>query len=98
MSFWPDFKFVFSGGNGIIYAVDQQGQLLFFHDANQDGTGQVTGPSVIGQGGWQNFKFVFSGGNGIIYAVDQQGQLLFFHDANQDGTGQVTGPSVSSDQ
>ena len=64
-------EYVFSGGNGIIYAVNQQGQLLFYRDANQDGTGEVTGPSVIGQGGWQNFKFVFSGGNGIIYAVDQ---------------------------
>jgi hypothetical protein len=45
------------------------GQLLFYRDTTQNGTGDVANPSVIGQGGWQNFKFLFSGGNGIIYAV-----------------------------
>ena len=94
MSFWQDFKFVFSGGNGIIYAVDQQGRLLFYRDVNQDGTGEIPSLSVISQSGWQDFKFVFSGGNGIIYAVDQQGRLLFYRDTNQDGTGDVANPSV----
>jgi hypothetical protein len=65
---WQNFKFLFSGGNGIIYAVDQAGQLLFHRDTTQNGTGDVANPSVIGLGGWQNFKFVFSAGNGIIYA------------------------------
>ena len=74
---WQNFKFLFSGGNGIIYAVDQAGQLLFYRDTTQNGTGDVANPSVIGQGGWQNFKFLFSGGNGIIYAVDQDGSCCF---------------------
>ena len=91
---WAGFKFLFSGGNGIIYAVDQQGQLLFYRDNTQDGTGDVNTPSVIGLGGWAGFKFLFSGGNGIIYAVDQQGQLLFYRDNTQDGTGDVNTPSV----
>ena len=91
---WDGFKFLFSGGNGIIYAVDQQGQLLFYRDNTQDGTGDVNTPSVIGLGGWDGFKFLFSGGNGIIYAVDQQGQLLFYRDNTQDGTGDVNTPSV----
>ena len=91
---WADFKFLFSGGNGIIYAVDQQGQLLFYRDNTQNGTGDVDTPSVIGLGGWADFKFLFSGGNGIIYAVDQQGQLLFYRDNTQNGTGDVDTPSV----
>jgi hypothetical protein len=91
---WQDFKFLFSGGNGIIYAVNPDGQLLFYRDTTQDGTGDVNTPSVIGQGGWQDFKFLFSGGNGIIYAVNPDGQLLFYRDATQDGTGDVNTPSV----
>jgi hypothetical protein len=91
---WADFKFLFSGGNGIIYAVDQAGRLLFYRDNTQDGTGDVNTPSVIGLGGWADFKYLFSGGNGIIYAVDQAGRLLFYRDNTQDGTGDVNTPSV----
>jgi hypothetical protein len=89
---WGDYKFVFSGGNGIIYAVDQAGRLLFFRDKTQDGTGDIGFPKVIGLGGWQQFKFLFWGGNGIIYAVDQAGRLLFYRDYHQDGTGDVDTP------
>jgi hypothetical protein len=91
---WEDFKFLFSGGNGIIYAVNPEGQLLFYRDTTQNGTGDVNTPSVIGLGGWADFKFLFSGGNGIIYAVNQQGQLLFYRDNTQNGTGDVDTPSV----
>ncbi len=91
---WADFKFLFSGGDGIIYAVDQAGRLLFYRDKTQDGTGDVDTPSVIGLGGWTDFKFLFSGGNGIIYAVDQAGRLLFYRDKTQNGTGDVDTPSV----
>ena len=66
---WAHYKFVFSGGNGIIYAVNQGGQLLFYRDYTQDGTGDVDTPSTIGQGGWQAFTYLFSEGNGVIYAV-----------------------------
>ena len=45
------------------------GELLFYRDTTQDGTGDVANPSVIGLGGWLDFKFLFHGGNGIIYAV-----------------------------
>jgi Abnormal spindle-like microcephaly-assoc'd, ASPM-SPD-2-Hydin len=43
---------------------------LFYRDRNQDGTGDVADPRVIGLGGWRDFLFLFSAGNGIIYAVD----------------------------
>jgi hypothetical protein len=58
------------GGDGIIYAVNGQGQLLFYRDHNRDGTGDVHTPSVIGLGGWQVFRHLFSGGpDGSLYAV-----------------------------
>ena len=91
---WHDFNFLFSGGNGIIYAVDQEGRLLFYRDTSQNGTGDVSNPSVIGLGGWQDMKHLFSGGNGIIYAVDKDGRLLFYRDTTQNGTGDVSSPSV----
>jgi hypothetical protein len=91
---WDRFTSVFSGGNGVIYAVDQQGNLLFYRDQTQNGTGQVANASVIGRGGWNQFSSVFSGGNGIIYTIDQQGDLLFYRDQTQNGTGQVANASV----
>ena len=53
------------------YAVDPGGDLLFYRDHNQDGTGNVADPSVIGHGGFGAYKFLFSGGGkGIIYAAE----------------------------
>jgi hypothetical protein len=66
---WQQMKHLFSGGDGIIYAVDGNGRLLFYRDQTRNGTGDVNTPSVIGQGGWQVMKFLFDGGPGIIYAV-----------------------------
>ncbi len=91
---WNEFKFLFSGGNGIIYAVDPAGRLLRYLDASQTGGGDVSNPFVIGQGGWKEFKFLFSGGNGIIYAVDPAGRLLRYLDASQTGGGDVSNPFV----
>ncbi|MCM1981794.1 tachylectin-related carbohydrate-binding protein [Lyngbya confervoides] len=78
--------------SGIIYAVNLAGDLLFYRDENQDGTGDVRNPQRIGRGGWTNFEFLFSGGNGIIYAVSPAGDLWFYRDRNQDGTGDVRNP------
>ena len=76
------------------FGAEQGGRLLFYRDANQDGTGDVANPAVIGLGGWQNILRLFSGGNGIVYSVDRRGRLLFYRDANQDGTGDVANPAV----
>ena len=71
---WQNFKFVFSGSNGIIVDAVDAGvgfvsRLLFYHDKTQNGTGEVANPSVISQGNWWFLHSVFSGGNGIIYAI-----------------------------
>lgn len=91
---WKNFKFVFSGGNGIIYALETSGRLRFYRDEKRDGTGQITNAKFINNGDWKNFKFLFSGGSGTLYAVDEAGKLLFFRDETQDGTGVVTGPAI----
>ena len=83
-------KHVFSGGNGIIYAVNEQNQLLWYkHLGNLDGTDRwQTTPEKKGYigVGW-DMKHVFSGGNGIIYAINQQNQLLWYkHLGYADGT------------
>jgi hypothetical protein len=86
--------------SGFLTVVDDRnapydsGQLLFYRDFTRDGTGDVSSPGVIGQGGWQQFPRLFGGGDGIIYAVDDQGRLLFYRDYQRDGTGDVSNPSV----
>jgi len=51
MGGWNDFVYVFSGGGGVIYAVTQDGNLLWFKDENRDGTGDVSNGKIIGNGG-----------------------------------------------
>lgn len=85
-------KHVFSGGNGVIYAVNNQNQLLWYrHLGFADGTDQwLTTPDpkgYIGEG-W-GMQHVFSAGGGIIYAVNSQAQLLWYrHLGFADGTDQ----------
>jgi hypothetical protein len=97
-----DFRNVFCGGKGIIYAVTSDYRLLWYdHSAFADGQIAFNPPpaltdadknagKVSGQvgGGW-NFKHVFSGGNGVIYAVTQDNRLLWYRH-----TGAATGQST----
>jgi hypothetical protein len=81
---WGDrFKHVFSGGDGIIYAVTQDGTLQRYrHVAYLNGRGQESpgaweGPVII-RNNWGDFQYVFSRGDGIIYAVAANGDLFWF--------------------
>ena len=65
------FLFLFSGGNNILYAVDQEGELLRYVDGSQTGGGDVSSPQIVGRGGWQQFGFLFGGGNNVIYAAEK---------------------------
>jgi hypothetical protein len=91
---WQLFRFLFGGGNNVIYAVNEQGQLLRYMDASQTGGGDVSSPQVIGQVGWLQFKFLFSNSNNVIYAVNHEGQLLGYVDGSQTGGGDVSSPQV----
>ena len=64
------FRFVTGDNNGVIYAVTDDGDLLYYRDLARDGTAQWAnggGGQKIGSG-WQNFLTVFCGGDGVIYA------------------------------
>lgn len=74
---WNDARHVFSGGDGIIYKIDSQGDLYWSkHLGFQDGTAKWSEQKKVGSG-WQNLRQVFSGGNGIINAVKNDGTLLW---------------------
>jgi hypothetical protein len=90
---------VFSGDDGVIYAIQDNGDLLWYrHDGRGDGTFTwAPGPGNRVGNGW-NFWHVFSGGDGVIYAIEHVGldpvtgrrtggRLLWFrHDGRGDGT------------
>src|ERR1017187_8709265 len=86
---WQGFKSVFSGGGGIIYAITQDGNLLWYKDSTRNGTGEVANPKLIGRGGWQGYKNVLSSGDGNIYAITQDGNLLWYKDTQRNGTGEI---------
>src|SRR5262249_46640909 len=84
---WDQFRHVFAGGGGLIYAIKGTGELLWYKDDNQDGTtGWNAGSSNQIRVGWDQFTHVFSGGDGIIYAVRSTGELLWYRDLKRDGT------------
>lgn len=85
---WSAFSKVFSGGDGIIYAIASTGDLLYFRDEARDGTPRW---SFGGEGqkihtGWSDYLHVFSGGEGVIYAIAPNGDLLYFKDKARNGT------------
>jgi hypothetical protein len=79
---------VFSADDGILYAIFDNGDLLWYHhDGQSDGSFRWAHSHGRRVGvGW-DFKTVFSGGNGIIYAITETNDLLWFrHDGASDGS------------
>jgi hypothetical protein len=80
---WAGYKHVFSGGNGVIYAIANDGTLKWLrHKAYRTGEGLETpgaweGPKNVGRG-WGDVQQVFSPGDGIIYAIMADGTLRWF--------------------
>ena len=74
---------------GIIYAVDGSGNLDWYRDLNQNGTGNIGTAATIGKTGWAAFPFLTGDETGVIYAVTTGGNLLWYRDYNRDGTGDV---------
>lgn len=90
---WAGFDQVFSGGNGIIYAITSDGRLRWYRDLRRDGRNAPNGSSgwdprsgaQIGTG-WDVFTTVLPGGDGILYALTVDGFLLWYRDLAGDGT------------
>jgi uncharacterized protein (TIGR02145 family) len=73
-----DFKSIFSGGNGILYAITHDNELLYYkHNEKPTGERQFSAAGIKIGSGWK-YKKVFSGGNGIIYAINNKYELLYF--------------------
>ena len=90
---WGGFSHVFAGGDGIIYAADQDGALRWYRDERRDGTNDPDGSTgwTSGSGnqigsGWLGFAQLLSGGDGVIYAVQTTGELLWYGDLVRDGS------------
>ncbi|MFD6442841.1 tachylectin-related carbohydrate-binding protein [Peribacillus sp. NPDC060186] len=82
------FKFVTSDNQSIIYAIEQNGDLLYYRDLARNGTSRwdYNGAGQRIGTGWGGFRHVFSGGDGIIYAIEQDGDLLYYRDLARNGT------------
>jgi hypothetical protein len=85
---WNRFKFVLPAGHKGIYAVEQDGTLLWYkHEGGFDGNGGLSNPSVVGSG-WNGFASIVAGGNGVLYAMDSDGTLWWYkHDGFETGGG-----------
>lgn len=100
---WNGFKHVFSGGDGIIYAVRETGELLWYQDLLRDGSNGENGERGWASGsgsqigiGWNGFEHVFSGDNGIIYTIGNA-DLRWYQDLVRDGSNGENGESGWAD-
>ena len=96
---WDGLLKVFSGGDGIIYGVNTNGDLLWYnHLGHRDGlglndAGSWLGPKPVGVG-WGAFTTLFSSGNGVIYGIQPDGVLKWYrHLGYQTGDGLETAGS-----
>jgi len=89
-----NFKQVFSGGEGVMYAITSDGTLVWYrHRGYLDGTHEWDGPKNVGTG-WSDFTRVFSPGDGTIYAMKPTGEVLWYlHAGYKDGTSSWQGPA-----
>lgn len=90
---WANFKQVFSGGEGVMYTITNDGVLQWYlHTGYQTGDPVWEGPKDVGTG-WQDFTRVFSPGDGVIYAMRATGEVLWYkHVGYKDGTVSWQGP------
>ncbi len=78
---WADSYAVFSGGNGVIYLIDNKGDLFWYkHAGFATGTNRWYGGTTnkIGNG-WKAVKQIFSTGWGNIYFVGADGALRYYN-------------------
>jgi N,N-dimethylformamidase len=98
---WSAFRHVVSGGGGVIYAVTERGDLLWYRDDARDGTNGPRGSSGwaaasrsrVG-GGWDFFLHVFAGEAGVLIACPAREygpRLRRYRDRRRDGSNGVAG-------
>jgi serine/threonine protein kinase len=78
---------VFSGGGAPLYAITNDGKLLWYRHTDPQGGKPTWAPgarTTIGNG-WAAFRSVFSGGGGVIYAITNDGKLLWYRHTDPQG-------------
>jgi hypothetical protein len=84
---WDGFTNVVSGGGGVLYGIQETGELVWYRDDQRDGQpGWAAGSGSQIALGWDTFSQVFSGGGGVLYAIRKTGELLWYRDDLSDGT------------
>lgn len=86
---WGGVRLAFSGGNGVVYAINPNGDLLWYrHTGFANGTfawANNASPIKVGNG-WGEAAVAFSGSNGIIYALKRDDNLYWYnHTGFQNG-------------
>lgn len=83
------YRAAFAAGKGVIYLINDNGDLLWFmHQGYKDGSMRwhPSSGKVVGTG-WNNYYAVFSGGNGVLYMIDKNGDMFWYkHAGIADGT------------
>ncbi len=75
------------GAAGCLYVVTEDGDLLWYRDANRNGIpGWAPGSGNLIGSGWEDFRLVFGGADGILYGIKNNGDLLWYRDAHRNGT------------
>jgi Tachylectin len=73
-----NFIHVFSGGDGVIFAINDKHELFYYKFL-----GMATGENQWGRTGAQigvgwDFVHVFSGGDGVIFAINDKNELFYY--------------------
>ena len=93
---WNSFKKIFAGGDGVMYAIGDDGALRWYRYQDvmhAQRPPRWAGPLVVASG-WGGLKDVFSGGLGVIYTVKPDGTLLWWrHVSYQNGIDHVRAPA-----
>jgi len=69
---------VFSGGNGVIFAITDAGELFYYKYLGMATGANSWGNSHMQIGNGWNFRHVFSSGDGVLYGITDTGDLLYF--------------------
>jgi len=76
---WRGYTTVFGGSGGVIYGIDQAGDLYWLkHAAWPTRAQQMEGPVKIGNG-WNIFSRVVAFGGGFIAGLYPSGEMLLYH-------------------
>ena len=87
-----------SGGDGVLYAIHDDGRLLFYRDQLRNGSNSPDGSTgwAAGSGNqigqhFEGIRQLVDGGDGILYAIHDDGRLLFYRDQRRDGSNAADG-------